>query len=132
MSKVICNKQDIINIADNIRSVTQTSGTMTLNEMARELNATDTTRIFNVNFPQSATGATIYYTGAGCKLKTATIDGGATIRVINGTIIYANMDIFDGHSFVFPDNQTSYTKISNRAFVAHMSFKFTYDDGAPV
>ena len=104
---------------------------MTFEEMQSRLNLVEIPRIIIVNFPKSSIGATIYYSGENGKLKTATLETGASLKVMENTIIYANVDIFDG-TFIFPDDSLSFTKISNEAFVAHKSFTFTYDDGAPV
>ena len=142
MSRIIADKQDIVAIANATRNKTGKNNSLTLQEIATEINSINgggsgALKTFSVTFPsQCLGGELIYYLGADGQIHSISRSDNnkVTIHVVQNSIICSeNMGgLFDENTYL-PDPHSHVETISYRGYGAIITgdVEFSYADGAP-
>lgn len=108
MSKVLCESQDLVNIADAIRFKTGTTGEMYLDDMPARIKGISGIETVDVTFPRGII-PTVYYTNAYGEFVSEDFgdyptENLITITCVKNSVIAADVAAcFDGSTYIIPD-----------------------------
>lgn len=138
MSKVICNRSDLVAIADAIRNKTGSNNLMTLGEMDEaivDISGGSITHLptCKVIFPAFTPGETLYYTDEFLQpqvyYRYNDVGQGLEINVVQNSIIVSNMSVFDGSTYLYDDEDI--IRINPNSIIVCSDVSFSYADNAP-
>ena len=135
MSRIICEKTHIERLAAAIRNASGLTEKMNLGTMVTTVNSLgiNAAQMCRVTFPEGNIGETLYYTDENFEAKSImrTDNSVLSIAVPRNTIIYSNLNVFDGSVYVARAAGSVTVVNRGQAIFVKSAVTFDYADNAP-